>query len=149
MKIRARFLVLSVLLLASLLALDFHTQSVRAEPTIWIVDDDGPADFHTIQEAISAALDGDSVYVCNGTYYEHITVNKMVTLVGENKYHTVLDGNGTGTIITLHAHGITVSNLTIRNGSIGIGLSNKSTHSTINNNIITDVYEGISAATSS
>ncbi|MDH5778961.1 MAG: right-handed parallel beta-helix repeat-containing protein [Candidatus Bathyarchaeota archaeon] len=143
MKIRVRFLVLSVLLLASLLALDFHTQSVRAEPTIWIVDDDGPADFHTIQEAINAAVDGDSVYVCNGTYYEHITVNKIVTLVGENKYHTVLDGNDTGTIVTLRAHGITVSNFTIRNGSIGIDLSSKSTHSTINNNIITDVYEGI------
>ena len=31
----------------------------RAEPRIWVVDDDGPADFNAIQEVVNAASDGD------------------------------------------------------------------------------------------
>lgn len=61
-------------------------------PRTWIVDDDGPADFHTIQEAINAASDGDTVLVRNGTYYEHVMINRTLQLVGENRYSTIIDG---------------------------------------------------------
>jgi predicted outer membrane repeat protein len=36
--------------------------------TTWTVDDDGPADFTTIQAAIDAASDGDEIIVMPGTY---------------------------------------------------------------------------------
>ena len=56
------------LFLLSILALRIDVHSARAEPRTWTVDDDAPADFHTIQEAVNAASDGDSIDVYNGIY---------------------------------------------------------------------------------
>ncbi|PNX50445.1 MAG: hypothetical protein BV458_13195, partial [Thermoplasmata archaeon M9B2D] len=42
----------------------------------------GPGNYTRIQDAIDDASDGDTVFVYNGTYYEHITVNKQLTLIG-------------------------------------------------------------------
>ena len=39
-----------------------------ASADIWTVDDDGPADFTTIQDAVNAASDGDEIHVHPGTY---------------------------------------------------------------------------------
>ncbi len=39
------------------------------------VDDNGQADYQTIQQAINAAWDGDTIVVGPGTYYERITFN--------------------------------------------------------------------------
>ena len=45
------------------------------------VDDDGPADFTTIQAAIDDCNHGDAVVVCEGRYYEIINLNgKNITL---------------------------------------------------------------------
>ena len=43
------------LLIVSIFAIPLNIRPARAESGIWIVDDDGPADFRTIQEAINAA----------------------------------------------------------------------------------------------
>ncbi len=36
--------------------------------TTWYVDDDAPADFSTIQAALNAASNGDTIIVRDGTY---------------------------------------------------------------------------------
>jgi len=69
-------------LLISMLTLAFNIQLAKSEPAAWTVDDDGPADFHTIQEAINVASPGDTIYVSSGTYYEHVVVNKTLSLIG-------------------------------------------------------------------
>lgn len=49
------------------------------------VDDDGPANFNTIQAAMDYAWDGDTIMVEPGAYYENIHFNnKAVTLTGTN-----------------------------------------------------------------
>ncbi len=51
-------------------------------------DTDGDNDFATIQAAINAASSGDTVYVRSGTYYEHVTIGKSLTLQGRGQgYH--------------------------------------------------------------
>jgi len=64
------------LLLISVLIRTFSIQSVKAEPKTWFVDDDGPADFNKIQEAVNAANPGDTIIVKAGTYIENVNVNK-------------------------------------------------------------------------
>lgn len=49
-----------------------------------VVDDDGGADYTTIQDAIDNANQGDTICVGTGTYSETVSVNKAVTVTGEN-----------------------------------------------------------------
>lgn len=47
------------------------------------VDDDGGADYTTIQAAVDAASPGDTIQVAPGTYEESVIVDKPLTLVGD------------------------------------------------------------------
>jgi len=78
-------------------------------PRTWVVDDDGPADFSTIQEAINAASDGDTVFVKAGAYSEPIQINKALTLLGENKSTTFIKD----WYIGVYANNVRISNFTI------------------------------------
>jgi parallel beta-helix repeat protein len=92
--------------------------SARAgEPRTWIVDDDGPASFHTIQEGINAASDGDTIFVRNGTYYENVVVNKTLNLRGESRNSTIVDGNNTGNVVTLVSNNANVSGFTFQHSA--------------------------------
>ena len=46
--------------------------------------------FATIQSAVTAAVDGDTVQVHAGTYIEQVSINKNITLTGENKLTTII-----------------------------------------------------------
>jgi len=108
------------LLLTSTLALAFKIQPVKAEPKTWTVDDDGPADFHTIQEAINApeTLDGHTIFAEKGTYLENVVVNKTICLIGEDKGTTCIDGMQKGHVINVATNGVTITGFTITNSSL-------------------------------
>lgn len=99
------------LLLIGMLTLAFNAQPVKAG-TVTV-----PDDYPTIQEAIDNANEGDTIFVRNGTYYERIVVNKRVSLVGEEKWTTIIDGSNNTTPITILASGVNISGFTIRNSS--------------------------------
>jgi len=107
--------IMLILLLIGMLTLAFDIQLVRAVLTTWTVDDDGPADFSTIQEAINAASWGDTIHIKNGIYYERVTISKSISLFGENNGLTIIDGNGTGTIVYVKADHVTVDGFTMQN----------------------------------
>jgi len=50
----------------------------------------------TIQSLIDNASKHDTIYLPSGTYYEHLVVNKSLTLVGAP---TTIDGNGSGACV--------------------------------------------------
>jgi parallel beta-helix repeat protein len=109
-----------VLILTGFLTTALNIQPAKAESRTWIVDDDGPADFHTIQDAVNAANSSDTIFVRNGTYYEHVAVNKALSLVGENSNNTIIDGNGTGNVLTVSASYVGICGFTIqKSGSEG------------------------------
>jgi peptidylprolyl isomerase len=88
----------------------------------WIVDDDGPADFHTIQGAINSpqVMDGDAIFVHNGTYPENVVVNKEVLLIGESREATVIDGGGNGIVLDINSNNVTATGFTVENSGLGL-----------------------------
>jgi parallel beta-helix repeat protein len=125
-----------MLLLTGMVMLEFNIQSVKAEPKTWTVDDDGPADFHTIQEAINAANPGDTIFVRNGTYNENVVINKKVLLFGENKETTIIDAGGVGNVIRVGADGALINGFTLQNGDCGVFLESFSNENNITGNIL-------------
>lgn len=67
--------------LQSILALAF---ALLVHPSAWAATINVPADEPTIQDAVDAALPGDTIQVAAGTYAEDITIDKPLTLLGPN-----------------------------------------------------------------
>ena len=81
-----------------------------------------PADAGTIQQAIDAAVTGDTVLVAPGTYVETITFRgKSITVVSEQGPEaTIIDGNRTGSVVTFasgETRAAVLQGFTIRNGA--------------------------------
>jgi len=113
----------------------------EAEPKTIVVPDEYP----TISSAIGNATDGDTIFVKKGTYYEHVTINKSISLIGENRSTTIIDGNETGTIVTITTGNVSISRFTIQRGGFDQSCIYLSSSSgvTINDNAISNNFEGI------
>ncbi len=91
--------------------------------TIYVDDNNtiGPWDgtpahpYQHIQDAIDNATQGDTIYVYKGIYPEQIIINKTLTINGEHKNSTIIDGEYAHTIISVNADHVTITGLTIRN----------------------------------
>lgn len=105
--------------------------------------------YTTIQSAIDAneTLDGHTIFVEQGKYYEHLIVNKSVSLIGENMNTTIIDGNFTGDPIAIVANHVSITNFTIQEGWLGtwyvfegcaIYIAPDTSYANITHNIITD-----------
>jgi nitrous oxidase accessory protein len=96
-------------------------ECIASIPRVWRVNDDGLADFRTIQEAVDAADAGDVIYVCNGTYSENITVSKALSIIGESTGSTIVrSSNAFSDVFTVTASDVLIVNLTIRDGICGV-----------------------------
>lgn len=65
---------------------------VNNEINTFTVDDDGPADFQFIQDAIDNSGHGDSIFVYEGVYEEVIEIKRSINLTSENKETTQING---------------------------------------------------------
>ena len=70
--------------------------------------------YSSLQEAINGASEGMNILVSSGLYYEHIQVNKSLILIGENKYKTIIDGSGNGTVFQVKADNVSISETTVQ-----------------------------------
>jgi parallel beta-helix repeat protein len=106
-----------------------------------------PFDYPTIQEAVNAipaySMPQDTIHVAAEIYHENVILNKTLSIVGENRDTTIMDGNGTGNAITITGKNIFLANFTIQNtGGSGVYLQSASKcHITQNN--ITGNEQGI------
>ena len=103
--------------------------------------------YSNIQDAIDNASAGDIVFVCNGSYYENVVINKAISLTGEDRDNTVIDGSGLGSVVSIFSDLVNISGFTIENGAVGIYLDSYSNDNSISGNYITDNIEyGISVS---
>jgi parallel beta-helix repeat protein len=136
--------------------------SVKAELVTVYVDNhnvtgpwDGTAEhpYKNITSGLEHAKDGNTIFVKAGTYREHVVVNESVSLIGEDRNSTIVDGNGNGTVISITANNVSIEGLTIEGSGqspndCGISIDH-STGNYIRGNTITDNYEGIGLYSSS
>jgi len=105
------------LLLATICTFFSRIQASHASQVIQV-----PQDYPTIQEAIDNAVDYDTIQVnrrsgeSQSIYYETLTVDKELTLLGESRETVIIDGGGAGSVIRVMAHNVEISGFTIRNG---------------------------------
>lgn len=76
--------------------------------------------YTSIQAAINAATEGDTVFVYAGTYNEHLVVNKCINLTGEERNSTIIKGGVTGVILSVQSDWTNVSRLTFTDGYQGV-----------------------------
>ncbi|UCG70754.1 MAG: right-handed parallel beta-helix repeat-containing protein, partial [Thermoplasmata archaeon] len=127
-----------------------------AEPYGWTLPSAKPVmnldtgeNFTTIQEAIDDAdtLNGHTIWVPSGVYYENPVVNKTLNLTGEDRETTVIDGGGLGDVVTVESDWVNITGFKIINGEVGgnyAGIYIKGmANCRIDNNIISNNNHGI------
>jgi nitrous oxidase accessory protein NosD len=136
-----------ILALASVLTAIVYTRrmSVPRSPTIWYVGLP-PLQFSSIQQAIDDAgvHDGDIIEVQEegGPYYEHLVIDKSVTIRRYGQQHTpVIDGGGYGTAVNITAPNVVLSHLIIQNSQRGLHIFETSASNLINCTEIRGAFE--------
>lgn len=129
-----------IICLFFVLLLRNYRMSVKASSNIIYV----PDNYTKIQWAIGNASDGDTIYVRSGIYYENIFINKSITLVGEHRDSTIINGSKTGYVVAIEANNVSIQNFTItKSGDLpysGILIKSSMGNVITNNRIIENSY---------
>jgi hypothetical protein len=128
--VRSHLLFLVLLLLSGCLLFSRIYQFQVEAPTSYPVHNlNTGLNYTTIQEAINAneTKNGHTILVDAGIYYEAVSVNKSISLIGADRNATILDGNFTiYSLINITASNTKVSNFTFMRSTFGIWWSNGS-----------------------
>ena len=147
MSLRLKLLVGVMVFVAGLFLILFSADQISAATLT--VDDDGGADYSSIQNAIDASAAGDTIRVHEGTYYENVVVDKSVSLIGNGSGNTTIyieeEGNG----IHVNADYVNVSGFRVTGTQVWRYLRNRtgilitSNHTRISGNNCTENSAGI------
>lgn len=78
----------------------------------------GPGNHSTIQEALQNASNDDIIFVYSGTYNENLNILKRITLTGEDRDTTIIQGvTGDDNVISITHNDVTISGFTIKGDS--------------------------------
>lgn len=119
-----------LLLLVGTSILPVIAQETKQQPSTsqgnWLyVGGNGPGNYTKIQDAINASIDGDTVFVYddNAPYFEQLTIDTTLTLLGENQTTTIINSTADEfyTILSINADSVHLSGFTIIfNGGNGV-----------------------------
>ena len=94
-----------------------ETETQNFAHNILYVGGAGSNNYTHIQDAIDNASNGDTIFVYDDSspYYENIIMDKSISLIGEDKNTTIIDGNRNGDVVKIAADGVILSGFTIQN----------------------------------
>lgn len=93
----AMLLAATMLLVLALAGVAIAGAQLLGRGETYVVAADGSGDFTTITEAVTAALDGDTILVRPGTYQEDLVIRDDITVRGDGPRNAVvIDAPGTG-----------------------------------------------------
>ena len=78
-----------------------------------VVNASGGGDYTRIQWAIDNASEGDTIHIKAGTYYESMTINKNLTIVGDSRDKVFINGSGFGNVINITANWVKLSSVSV------------------------------------
>ena len=138
---------IGILVFFSLLTVFFSsgTYITLASKTVY-VGGNGPGNYTLIQDALDNSTTGETVFVFPGTYHEHIVITTPVTLMGEEKTSTIIDGSNEEYVVAIEAGNSTLSGFTITHSGTAFPLAGvyvKSNQNTVSGNILTDNFYGM------
>lgn len=112
-----------------------------------------PDSYLTIQEAIDNSPETGIVFVRSGVYHEHLVLNKTLTLAGEERDMTIINGRGAAPawVVIVAANNVKMHGFTVQNseGSGGAVWVNGYFGATISDSIIANNGDGIRVLNSS
>jgi len=103
------------LFLSFLLLIPLHTPEGNSScdgKTLY-VGGSGEGNYTTIQDAVFAANDGDTIFVYSGVYHESVFISKRIKLIGENKNDTIIEAGLYGFGINVSCSGVKIKNFSI------------------------------------
>ena len=114
-------LIVALIVLLSAFYATLSVVPITVKATTLYVGGPGPGNYTRVQDAIDAANPGDSVYVYSGMNHEHIVIDKTLSLIGEDRRTTVINGSATGSVILVYADGVFLTGFTVTNGGSNLG----------------------------
>ena len=97
--------------------------------------------FKTIQDGINNSVNGDTLRVWEGVYYENVVVNKSLDVIGNRSTNTIIDGGDVVWIVEITADHVNFSGFKLINGNVGITIN--ANNSNIHHNNCSDIINGI------
>ena len=141
MKYRSKRITKGILLIGAVVALavvvGLALGNENAEAKTIIVDGDGEGNYTSIQSAIYAASNNDTIRVWEGTYEENIVIDKTVSLIGNGSANTTIDGGGEENkdVVRVEADWCNVSGFTVMGSDYpGDGIRVEGDHAKISDN---------------
>ena len=107
-------ILVSILLIVSSLVVVYPIKALKVSGNTLYVGGDGSGNYTSIQDAIDDANPGDTVFVYKSTYYENITVDKSIDLIGEDKQNTIINGKYDKVPVLIFSSHTRISNFSIQ-----------------------------------
>ncbi|UCG69580.1 MAG: right-handed parallel beta-helix repeat-containing protein, partial [Thermoplasmata archaeon] len=114
-----------------------------ADPQVWtgwgpVYNLDKNTYHKTISDGVGLASESNRIWVSAGIYYEYVEMDQKLTLMGQDRERTTIDGEGIDAI-QIRADGIVVRGFTIKDSS-GMDMAGIKIDSNIDSSSIIDVY---------
>jgi len=72
----------------------------------------------SIQTAVDNADNYDTIYIDSREYFEYVSIDKPIVLIGKSKNNVIIDGCAIRSVIEIFANGTTISDVTAQNSGM-------------------------------